>query len=74
MGGNGTIGGGRSLVIDLNIKNKAKKKKGKWTLADSDVEYPFTLEFKFPPTATIVGKKATLSVNNGSDKVKVKWY
>jgi hypothetical protein len=73
MGGNGTIGGGRSLVIDLNIK-KGKKRKGKWTLADSDVEYPFTLEFKFPSTTSIVGKKATLSVNNSSDKVKVKWY
>jgi hypothetical protein len=76
MGGNGTIGGGRSLKLDVDIEDNARPpvNKGKWLLEDSDVVYPFTLEFEFPRGTSIVNDKVTLTINSNRDKVKVRWW
>ena len=73
MGGNGTIGGGKSLLVDIDIKDKAQKTKGKWYLEDSDVEYPFLMTFDFPAKANVNGKTVTLQVDSKTDKVVIDW-
>lgn len=68
MPGSGTIGGGKSCVLDIDIKDQKGGNKPKWSGDDSDVSYPFTITFSFPD-----GTSKDAVINSKNDKVKIKW-
>ena len=68
MPGSGTIGGGKSCLLDIDIKNQQGGNKPKWYQEDTDVQYPFTITFTFSD-----GTSKAVVISSKQDKVKIKW-
>ncbi len=68
MGGNGTIGGGKSFLLHVNTEDKTKKAKSAVEASDEDVTYPFTIYFTFPD-----GTKKDAVINSKQDQVTFNW-
>lgn len=81
MGGDGTIGGGRSMMIDINTKTRGGGAGPHWLLDDPETgpgtgptpSYPFTLTFTFPPGTPMIGNTVTMTIRNRGDRVGVSW-
>ncbi|MGH9603679.1 MAG: hypothetical protein ACRD24_14970 [Terriglobales bacterium] len=81
MGGNGTIGGGKSLKVDITISDRHGNPKSSWVLDDSETgpgtgpnpTYPFDLVFVFPANAQTNGNTVTVPIKSKTDQVKVRW-
>ena len=77
MGGNGTIGGGKSCKARFvvgEVVGKRHIEKDHWSCDDDDMSYPFDITFKFTPGTTIKPNgEVVVTVNGKNDKVDISW-
>ncbi len=68
MGGNGTLGGGRSLAAHFTVWDKNRAQKDKWDCVDNDMNYPFDVILTLPSK-----DKITVTIRSEQDKITVDW-
>ena len=68
MGGNGTIGGGKSCKARFFVTDPKGRQKDYWDCHDDDVDYPFNVTVDFPD-----GTSTTATIKDKKDQVRISW-
>ncbi len=71
MPGSGDIGGGGSVLLNFNVRDRKGRQKGKWTIDDADSKIGQKISIKFHPKAEFTWNARTKTVTGKIKRGKI---